>query len=72
MYSKLMKMCMEMPLSEACARIGISRSKLYSQRSIVERLLVDRDEHMLIVTANEANPITKLNKLCRDRPQKAL
>ena len=34
MYSKLMEMFMEMTVSEACAQIGISRSKFYWQRSI--------------------------------------
>ena len=62
-----MEICKENTLSEACALVRICRSKFYTQRSIVELLLADRDECLLIITANEATPTTKLNTLCRDR-----
>ena len=68
LYTKLMELCCTgMTLSEACAEVGISRSKFYTQRSIVELSVVDRHEYELVVTANEKTTITQLNKICKER-----
>ena len=59
--------CTGLTLPEALEKIGVKKTKFYSQRYIVELSVVDREEYELLLSQNEKTKLLNINKLCKQR-----